>query len=87
MCVGETGLGKSTLLGCLFLNNGLYAGRSVLPAEGTYCTLFIDCLSVCVSVSVCNTIPTYVLVPIAARPPARPPGSQSDITTLRLVRT
>ena len=34
VCVGETGLGKSTLLRCLFLNNELYTGRSVPPAEG-----------------------------------------------------
>ena len=34
--LGETGLGKSTLLRSLFLNNDLYEGRSVPPAEGMH---------------------------------------------------
>ena len=34
--LGETGLGKSTLLRSLFLNNDLYEGRSVPPAEGIH---------------------------------------------------
>lgn len=33
MVVGESGLGKSTLISCLFMNNDLYKGRIVTTAE------------------------------------------------------
>jgi len=41
--VGETGLGKSTLLRSLFLNNDLYDGRSVPPAEGNHSVVPTTC--------------------------------------------
>lgn len=34
MVVGESGLGKSTLIQSLFLNTQLYDDRNILPVEG-----------------------------------------------------
>ena len=34
MVVGESGLGKSTLIQSLFLNTELYNDRTILPVEG-----------------------------------------------------
>jgi predicted GTPase len=43
LCVGESGLGKSTLVGGLFLNPDLYKNRQVVSVEGMHCVMAVYC--------------------------------------------